>query len=181
MTGPAPSAPPNGGIRRAAASLALVLLVLAAGCTATPDPPASPSSSDTSARTPTGTPTVTPAGTPEGTGSAPSTGPGGAISLTIVVDPGEGVTTSWTLTCDPAGGDHPDPATACQVLADHTAALQPVRQGVSCTQVFGGPETATVTGTYRGEAVNARFARNNGCETTRWTDLTGLLPVGGAR
>lgn len=166
-------------IRRfAVGAFGLVLLVVVSACTTTPGP-ASP--------LPSPAPTATPSSTDVPSGSIPaptagSTVPVGATSLTIRVDQGEGTaTTTWLLTCDPAGGDHPDPATACQVLTDHAAALEPVRPGVSCTQVFGGPETATITGTFRGKAVSAQLARNNGCEITRWTDLTGLLPVGGAR
>ena len=39
----------------------------------------------------------------------------------------------------------------------------PTQQRV-CTQIYGGPETARVTGTIDGEKVDRRFTRTNGCE-----------------
>ena len=50
---------------------------------------------------------------------------------------------------------------------------------MACTQQFGGPETATVTGTFRGEKVNARFSRENGCEISRWQKVEELLGAAG--
>jgi hypothetical protein len=66
------------------------------------------------------------------------------------------------------------------VLADKGAkALPPVRQDMQCTQVYGGPETAHITGTWRGQAVDSRLSRQNGCEIARWNALAGFLPRGG--
>ena len=45
----------------------------------------------------------------------------------------------------------------------------------ACTQIFGGPETATISGRVNGEPVDARFARNNGCEIARWDSVSALL------
>jgi hypothetical protein len=105
---------------------------------------------------------------------------GGAADLTIVVDNGAGASTTYHLTCDPEGGDHPRPEVACRVLADKGAkALPPVRQDMQCTQVYGGPETAHITGTWRGQAVDSRLSRQNGCEIARWNALAGFLPRGG--
>jgi hypothetical protein len=113
--------------------------------------------------------TVTPAGP---VSSAPST------ELTITVDEGGGKTDDWTLSCDPAGGTHPKPAEACAALAAKgKTAIPPVSQGVMCTQIFGGAQTAKITGTWDGKPVNASFSRQNGCEVTRWKALEGLLPV----
>ena len=55
----------------------------------------------------------------------------------------------------------------------------PTGTQVACTQQFGGPETATVSGTLRGESVDARFSRENGCEISRWEDVAGLLGAAG--
>jgi hypothetical protein len=104
----------------------------------------------------------------------------GATELTILVDDGAGGKTTWTLTCDPPGGTHPDPAAACRVLHAHGArALPPVRKDVACTQVYGGPQTATITGIWQGGRVGSSFSRINGCEISRWDLLRGLLPPGG--
>ena len=39
---------------------------------------------------------------------------------------------------------------------------------IACTQIFGGPEEATIKGTIRGEPVDATFTRTDGCEIARW-------------
>ncbi len=69
----------------------------------------------------------------------------------------------------PEGGD-------C-VFASHLrpADFEPVPDDVACTELFGGPETATVSGTLEGRRVDARFARNNGCEIARWEKVAPLL------
>jgi hypothetical protein len=100
--------------------------------------------------------------------------------LTIVVRDGSGKTSTWRLTCDPPGGTHPDPQAACRVLeANGAAALPPVPKDKACTQIYGGPETATITGTWQGKQVMSRFARNDGCQISRWKLMEGLLPRGG--
>jgi hypothetical protein len=97
--------------------------------------------------------------------------------LTVVVDDGSGPVT-WRLDCDPPGGDHPDPTAACTALdAKGGTALPPVSKDQMCTMVYGGPEKATVEGTWRGEPVSASFDRSNGCEIARWAALAGLLPA----
>lgn len=98
--------------------------------------------------------------------------------LTIAYDAGDGATpVTWTLTCDPAGGTHPDATAACAALeAAAEEALAPVPDDAICTQIWGGPQTATLTGVWRGEPVEASFNRLNGCEIARWDSLVPLLP-----
>lgn len=120
----------------------------------------------------------------EDTGAATQPGPGGAPSgdpgavqadLTISVDDGAGTKSTYTLTCGPAGGDVADPETACEALAEAgDDAFAPVPDDVACTEQFGGPETATVTGTVDGEPVQAEFDRTNGCEISRWETVETL-------
>lgn len=119
------------------------------------------------------------------TPQAAATETGGTVTtdLTIISDDGDGKTETWTLTCDPAGGTHPDPAAACAALAAKGATAMPaVAEDMMCTQQYGGPQTAKITGTWKGEAVNASFSRKDGCEISRWEALKGLLPAatGGA-
>ena len=40
---------------------------------------------------------------------------------------------------------------------------------------FGGPETATIKGTIRGQEVDASFSRSDGCEIARWDKVKPLL------
>lgn len=101
-----------------------------------------------------------------------------AADLTVVVDAtGEGATSTYTLTCEPVGGDHPDAEAACAAIAaaGGAEAFAPTPMGVACTEQWGGPQTATVTGTVGGEPVNADFDRTNGCEISRWEALAPLF------
>lgn len=101
-----------------------------------------------------------------------------AADLVVVVDAtGEGATTTWTLTCEPVGGDHPDAEAACAALATAggATAFAPTPRDVACTEQWGGPQTATVTGTVGGESVDATFDRRNGCEISRWDALAPLF------
>jgi hypothetical protein len=102
---------------------------------------------------------------------------GAATELTITVDDGAGKQSTVQLTCDPAGGDHADPQGACDVLErEGDKALPPVPKDQMCTAIFGGAQTARITGTWRGKAVEAELSRKNGCEIARWDALRGLLP-----
>ncbi len=87
--------------------------------------------------------------------------------------------TTWTLTCNPPGGDHPDPVAACRTLDAATAPFAPVPDGMMCTQIYGGPETATIEGTWRGEPVSAAYKRTDGCEIARWNALSAVFGSGG--
>jgi Subtilisin inhibitor-like len=77
-----------------------------------------------------------------------------------------------TLTCDPDGGSHPDPAGACAALLENADALEPVPGDVACTEIYGGHQVATITG-----SVEARFSRANGCEIDRWDRVQAVLEI----
>ncbi|WP_344828798.1 SSI family serine proteinase inhibitor [Actinocorallia longicatena] len=87
---------------------------------------------------------------------------------------------TWTLTCDPAGGTHPAAEKACEQLGGVPADVwKPTAAGQACTDIYGGPEQGEVTGTWKGQPVEATFSRKDGCELDRWTkvgDLFGKLP-----
>lgn len=107
--------------------------------------------------------------------------PIGPADLTVVVDDGAGNTVTRTLTCEPAGGDVEAPQAACDQLdAVGTAVFAGVPADTMCTQVYGGPQTATVTGSVGGGQVQATFSRVNGCEIERWDALSALLGEVGA-
>lgn len=107
-----------------------------------------------------------------GAGASP-----GPTRLVVVVADGQGASSRWSLTCDPAGGDHPDPVAACAALDGRGAdALPDPPPDTACTMIYGGPQTATVTGTWRGRAVEAALDRTDGCGIGRWEALVGLLP-----
>lgn len=83
----------------------------------------------------------------------------------------------WTLTCEPVGGDHPDAEGACRQLAAADAPFTPVPADAICTEQYGGPQTATVRGTYRGEPVDLELSRVNGCSISQWDALVPLVPA----
>jgi hypothetical protein len=109
--------------------------------------------------------------------AAPSPGPSLA-ELTVTVDKdGKGGADPATteVRCD-AGGD----SAVCGALAKLDAKpFEPTPGDVACTQQYGGPETATVTGTLNGEPVDAKFSRTNGCEIARWGKVQRLLEAAG--
>jgi hypothetical protein len=82
----------------------------------------------------------------------------------------------WTLRCSPTGGNHPRAAAACRTLARLQAPFAPVPRDAVCTEIYGGPAVARVTGTHRGRRVWATFQRRNGCEIARWDRVAVLFP-----
>jgi hypothetical protein len=100
----------------------------------------------------------------------------GTTSLEISVTPGgEAPTKIWTLRC-PDGGTLPGAAEACSKLESLDDPFAPVPADVACTEIYGGPQEADVRGTFRGQPVNARFNRTNGCEIERWDKVRFLFP-----
>lgn len=95
--------------------------------------------------------------------------------LTITVRWAPGVTSTWTLRCDPVGGSHPNRRRACAALDGLAKPFAPPPDDVACTMVYGGPERARVVGRWHGRAVDTRFARTNGCEIARWQQYRALL------
>lgn len=94
--------------------------------------------------------------------------------LRVAVDPdGKGPQDASTKTvrCSAAG----DSALCGDVAALRLTDLEPAGEAVACTQQYGGPETATITGTLRGERVDLKFSRVNGCEISRWEAAGALL------
>jgi len=98
--------------------------------------------------------------------------------LTVTVDPdGDGAkkARSAQVTCSAAGDSE-----VCGAVAKLTADdFAPTGSQTACTQQYGGPETATVTGTLDGETIDARFSRENGCEIARWEKVMQLLGAAG--
>jgi hypothetical protein len=97
-------------------------------------------------------------------------------ALTISFLPGNGAAAHhWTLRCGPVGGTLPQPAAACRRLAALADPFAPVPADSVCSQIYGGPETARVRGSYRGKKVNAVFNRRDGCEIARWKRVSFLF------
>jgi hypothetical protein len=83
------------------------------------------------------------------------------------------------VSCLPDGaGADPGAQDACAAVAAAVDPWAPVAPGTACTMVFGGPEVATVRGTWDGAEVDTRFERSDGCEIARWDRVAPLLRPG---
>jgi uncharacterized protein YceK len=105
---------------------------------------------------------------------APSGGSAPSTDLTVSVDAdgdGPGAAKTLQVRCDQPGGDAACPA----AKALSARALEPVSTKRVCTDIFGGPQTAEISGTLKGDAVKARYTRSNGCEIERWKAAAPLL------
>jgi hypothetical protein len=102
-----------------------------------------------------------------------------SASLNITVWPdGAGSTgeRTYTLSCAPAAGTLPNRADACTTLLKLEHPFAPTPPNTACTQIYGGPQEALVTGSFRGNVVSARFSRKDGCEIARWNRVRFLFP-----
>jgi len=116
-----------------------------------------------------------------GSDAAASTSASGAVAdndLTIVLDRGDGTEPErYTLTCDETpDGDHPDPSGACTHLEGLEDPFAPLPTDLACTEQYGGPETARVTGRWQGQDVDVELSRTDGCRISQWASLGPLLP-----
>ena len=88
-------------------------------------------------------------------------------------------------------GDGPEPAEQVQIscpgedrACDAAEALRPAdfeppADDIACTEQFGGPQTATVSGTLARRQVDGRFSRQDGCAIARWDKVAPLLEAAG--
>ncbi|MCY7302435.1 MAG: subtilase-type protease inhibitor [Thermoleophilia bacterium] len=83
-----------------------------------------------------------------------------------------------TLRCAAkATGTVRSPALACARLQRlGRAAFRPTPPNMACTEIYGGPSTARVTGLVLGFPLWVRLSRTNGCEIARWQRVAFLLP-----
>lgn len=109
---------------------------------------------------------------------APGPVPGGG-RLVVTVNDGAGRLKTYELVCGPDGtaeGTHPEAAAACERLKRIGGPTGPVTEGQMCPTVYGGAQTASVTGTWGPAAVRERYSRTNGCEIERWRSMVPVLP-----
>jgi hypothetical protein len=110
--------------------------------------------------------------------SSSSTPEPSADELVVELDRGEGSEPErYTLTCaGTVAGDLPDAATVCAHLRGLEDPFRPVGADAMCTQQFGGPQTARVTGRWDGKPVDLQLSRTDGCRIAQWDRLGALLP-----
>jgi len=112
-------------------------------------------------------------GSDESTPSASGNGQLAQLVVTVDDDGAKGSAKPRTLKLDCA---EPTDSAACGAAAGVSAAnLLPPAGDMACTQIYGGPEQATIKGTIRGNPVDATFSRTDGCEIARWDSVKALL------
>jgi hypothetical protein len=94
---------------------------------------------------------------------------------------------NYTLVCrggvPSAESKHPMAEEACAAIKNNPSILNPSTKNTAqaCTEQYGGPQQATVTGIVDEKPVEAVFARTNGCEISAWTAAQSVLgSTGGA-
>jgi hypothetical protein len=113
--------------------------------------------------------------------ASPGTAPAAVVALKLSVTDAPGATPRpATLTClgtwaNATGYLRGTPEEGCR-QAGRLARwlLSPPDPERVCTQVFGGPQTATVDGAINGRRIPRAFSRTDGCELADW-DQMGLL------
>lgn len=118
--------------------------------------------------------------TAAGASASPSDGPTRLVIVFLPEGPGS-TPERLTLRCTPPAGTHPRPVASCATLRRvGRTPFRVVPPHTACTELYGGPQQATVTGVLDGRRVWARLRRDNGCQIARWEALRPLLPPGGA-
>lgn len=113
-----------------------------------------------------------------GTSGAGAVSPETSLTVTVWPNGREGKTrVTWRVTCHPVGGTLPTRGRACRQLDTARRPFAPLRSDLACTQIYGGPQEALVTGRFEGQRIWARFARRDGCEIARWNRVSALFAV----
>jgi hypothetical protein len=119
-------------------------------------------------------------------------GPYPVADLNITYEhPDEGVSFTYRITClgDTATitGDvdlDVDESAACLALAEpevQTRLVEGAPTDQVCTEQYGGPDVAVITGTLDEQPVDTTIDRTNGCGISDWDDLLGAVlpnPIG---
>jgi hypothetical protein len=104
----------------------------------------------------------------------PAQASGALADLTLTVD-GDGTGSQPPKEVEIRCEEAQDSALCTDVAELDAEQFEPTPPMTACTQQYGGPETARVTGTFRGEQIDAEFSREQGCEITRWEAVIPVL------
>ncbi len=116
---------------------------------------------------------------PAGCGGSSDSGAVTDLRITVWPQGKTGVSISRTLNCPQGTGSLPKARAACSKLQRiEAAAFAPVPTGTVCSEIYGGPQTARVSGRLAGQPIEADFKRTNGCEIARWGRLAFLFTSG---
>lgn len=83
---------------------------------------------------------------------------------------------TWTLNCKPNSGTFPGVSVACKKLISLKNPFAKQSADQMCSEIYGGDQTAIITGLWLGKKINRSFSRVNGCEIDDWERLYPVLP-----
>jgi len=79
----------------------------------------------------------------------------------------------WTIDC---ANEDPEQNYACEFLANtDLGVFGSAAAPGPCTEIYGGPETAQVSGEVRGDNVNITYSRTDGCRIMRFNQVVILF------
>jgi hypothetical protein len=106
-----------------------------------------------------------------------------AVDLSITASDGHGTTQRARLRCDGEeqrlsgfGGRNADDLCRVAKQLESFLSSEPDPRR-ACTQIYGGPETARISGTINGNDVNRRLSRTDGCRISDWERAAPLIPL----
>jgi hypothetical protein len=112
-------------------------------------------------------------GSDRGTQAAGPTGELANLLVTVDDDGARGAGQPRELKLECA---KPTDSQACGAAAGVSAAdVRETGGDTACTEIYGGPEEASIKGQIRGQTIDATFKRTNGCEISRWERVKSLL------
>lgn len=109
---------------------------------------------------------------------APSSAPT-HLEITIRAD-GNAISAQFLLDCNGANAldssTLPNAADACKLITDKPEIIssQDDPQAI-CTEIYGGPEKAEISGKLAGKTISTSFSKHNGCAIERWNRAELLL------
>jgi hypothetical protein len=116
-----------------------------------------------------------------------SSGGDQSVNLTVSVKDGGGKQAEGTLKCEQGsaeGGGFLESSAEehCQAARglEKLLTTQPPKDRV-CTQVYGGPQTARITGTFGAQDVARSLSRTDGCQIEDWKQADALLAPSGIK
>ncbi|MFJ6003005.1 serine protease inhibitor [Arthrobacter sp. NPDC092385] len=184
------SAPARSRRAAMAVGLPLAVLSLALSACAQGGPAAEPTEQETAVQSSTPDPSSAP---PPTAGSSPTASDPSAASatnaaLTITIKQDAAAEpVQYVLECvDGAPGPAstlPGAEAACTAVAKLGAGFFTARpdKDIICTQQYGGPQTASISGEIDGTTVLAAFALTDGCEISRWDRVRDILGAPGGQ
>ena len=143
-----------------------------------------PEPTDADPATPSSTPSATTGSTP--TPPPAASGTSGSLTVSIAQDASTEAV-RYTLECvDGAPGPSttlPNADAACAALGRLGTKFFTAKpnKDVICTQQYGGPQTASITGELNGTTIRASFALTDGCQISRWKQASDILGAPGAQ